>query len=103
MEAAPGGDQGHPAPAWGHHSFAPLPRRPSSGAGSVSFRGARRAPPDRYLSLSPGLSSLPVPSRPVPHPQRPRTPHTVPISRLPVPTVWLPGPVLLLALCLSYV
>lgn len=61
------------------------------------------APPDRYLSLSPGLLSLPVPSRPVPHPQRPRTPRTVPISRLPVPTVWLPGPVLLLALCLSYV
>lgn len=34
-----------PIPPGGHHSFAPLPHRPSSGAGSVSFRGARRAPP----------------------------------------------------------
>lgn len=38
------GDQGHPGPTWDHHSFAPLPRRPSTGVGSVSFPGRPPGP-----------------------------------------------------------
>lgn len=61
-------------------------------------------PPDRYLSLNPSLLFLPPPlppgSAPAVNPGS-RTPS--PSVTLPVPTVWLLVPVLLLALCLSYV
>lgn len=69
QEAAPGGS-GSPRSHWGHHSFAPLPHRPSSGVSSVSFR-APRAPPDRDLSLSPVRCSSPSRTRSDPGPRAP--------------------------------
>lgn len=61
-------------------------------------------PPDRYLSLNPEFVPPPRPlppgSAPAAIPDPAHRPHG---KRFPVLTVWLLGPVLLLALCLSYV
>lgn len=58
-----------PMATWDHHSFAPLCTVPAPVPVPFHFGGPEVPPPDRFLSLNPSLLFLPVPSRPVPHPQ----------------------------------